>query len=168
MPLSIPSKPGSYALHLNLVGNQILQVGSLGEYEFPSGEYIYLGSALGPGGLQARLGRHLRGDGRHHWHIDWLRAKAVVAGYYFLVTNRRLECLWSQALMKFPKTTVPVPRFGASDCRIHEKPCLAHLVRLNHGRHQETIQGILSMTSESGVSYCNFTSDSQSELGYIE
>ena len=25
-------------------------------------------------GLQARVGRHLRGDGTRHWHIDYLRA----------------------------------------------------------------------------------------------
>jgi Uri superfamily endonuclease len=164
---SIPSETGSYALHLTLAAPQSLQVGRLGEFEFPSGEYIYLGSALGSGGLQARLGRHIRGDGSSHWHIDWLRANSLVAGYYFLVTNQRLECLWSEALMNSPQATVPVPRFGASDCRDPENPCLAHLVHLNHGRHSESIQEILSRKSGSEVSYYEFTSDSQSELGYI-
>ena len=165
---SIPPESGNYALHLTLADTQSLQVGRWGKFEFPSGEYVYLGSALGPGGLQARLSRHLRGDGRSHWHIDWLRAEAVVTGYYYLITNQRLECKWSQALINTPNASVPVPRFGASDCNNHESPCLAHLVRLNHGGYQETIQEILSMTSGLEVSYYDFTSDSQSELGYIE
>jgi len=153
---------------MTLADTQSLQIGRLGEFEFLSGEYLYIGSALGPGVLQARLGRHLRGDGRHHWHIDWLRARVVVTGYYYLITNQRLECEWSQVMMDSSKATVPVPRFGASDCRNHESPCLAHLVHLNQVGHPETIQEILSMTSGSEVRYCNFTSDSQSELGYIE
>lgn len=157
---SIPSENGIYALHLTLPDTQSLQVGRLGMFAFPPGEYIYFGSALGPGGLKARLGRHIRGDGRQHWHIDWLRKVADVTGFYFLVTNRRLECLWSQALMKSPQVTIPVPCFGASDCRDHENPCLAHLVHLSQGGNPEIIQEILSRTSGSGVSYSKFTSDS--------
>ena len=165
---SLPPVFGSYALHLNLGKTHRLQVGRLGEYRFPAGDYIYLGSALGPGGLQARLGRHLRGDGRYHWHIDWLRAISVVIGCYYLETNSRLECLWSQELINYPKAGVPVPRFGASDCRSSEKPCAAHLVWFKSGTHPESFQGILSVTSGSKVEYRKFTSDSQSELGYLE
>lgn len=168
MHSSIPLKPGSYALRIFLANKQNIKVGSLGEQEFFPGEYIYLGSALGPGGLRARLGRHLRGDGRHHWHIDWLRAEAVVTGYYFLVTDRRLECQWSQALMEYPNVRIPVPRFGASDCRGMKNSCPAHLFRLEPGRYQESIQKKLSKASGLEVIYCQFTSDSQAGMGYIE
>jgi len=41
------------------------------------GLYVYVGSACGPGGLRARLARHLCGRRRRlHWHID----KLIVAG----------------------------------------------------------------------------------------
>ena len=153
--LSIPSAPGCYALQLHLGNPQSLQVGRLGEYKFPTGDYIYLGSALGPGGLKARLGRHLRGDGRLHWHIDWLRTISVVSGYYFLETELSLECHWSRALMTYLGVNVPVPRFGASDCRTSEGSCSAHLVLINPDMTPEIIREVLSKPSGSEVVYRN-------------
>jgi Uri superfamily endonuclease len=168
MHFSIPPASGCYALQLHLADTQRFQVGRLGEYKFPAGDYIYLGSAIGPGGLQARLGRHLRGDGHPHWHIDWLRAITVVKGFYYLETKLPLECLWSQVLISCPEARVPVPRFGASDCKSSEKPCAAHLVWFKSGVHPESIQEVLSVTTGSEVVYRKFTSDSQSQLGYLE
>ena len=74
---SLPPGPGSYLLWLYLPQSQDLSIGKLGTFKFPAGEYIYLGSAHGPGGLRARLGRNLRGSGAVHWHIDGLRAGKV-------------------------------------------------------------------------------------------
>jgi Uri superfamily endonuclease len=166
--LSIPSAPGCYALQLHLENPQSLQVGRLGEYKFPAGDYIYLGSALGPGGLKARLGRHLRVDGRLHWHIDWLRTISVVSGYYFLESELSLECHWSQRLMTYPGVSVPAPRFGSSDCKTKEKPCAAHLVWFKSGAHLASIHKILSTASGSKVVYRKFQSGSQSQLGHLE
>ena len=168
MPPSIPVLPGSYALQLRLADQQELQVGRLGKFDFPPGEYVYIGSALGPGGLQARLNRHLRGCGRVHWHIDWLRAKALVTGYYFIISDSRFECVWSQALTNHPFVKVPAHGFGASDCREANNPCPAHLVGFKPGRSQMKIRAILSQVSGLPVTYRKFTSDSQSDLGYIE
>ena len=112
----IPPEPGIYSLILNLSTPRIIQIGKLGQFTFPPGEYVYIGSAMGPGGLQARLSRHLRGDGRPHWHIDWLRVVTDVLGYCFLMTESLLECRWGQALAGDPGASIPVPRFGASDC----------------------------------------------------
>ena len=37
------------------------------------GLYAYVGSAWGPGGLVARVGRHMRGRFKKpKWHVDWL------------------------------------------------------------------------------------------------
>lgn len=168
MPPSIPANPGSYALQLSLADQQELQVGRLGRFDFSPGGYVYLGSALGPGGLQARLGRHLRGNGTPHWHIDWLRAKALITGYYFIASNKWFECVWSQALINLPFARVPVLGFGASDCKDSDNRCPAHLVWLEPGSYQMKIQEVLSQVSGSQVAYRKFTSDSQSELGYIE
>jgi Uri superfamily endonuclease len=130
--VAIPRKPGAYGLHLHLYQPKEILIGRLGSHLFPAGGYLYLGSAFGPGGLAARLGRHLRGGSHPHWHIDALRAVSQVKGYCYLVRQSPtkptpLECLWSQALTRLPGTRVPAPGFGASDCR---SGCPAHLVAL--------------------------------------
>jgi len=121
----LPALPGSYALRLRLAKDSILQVGRLGQFRFSRGDYIYLGSALGPGGLRARLGRHLRGDGRLRWHIDTLREAAQVFGFHYIISPLSLECRWAQALVAMPGSSMPVPGFGASDCH---SGCRAHLI----------------------------------------
>ena len=100
-------------------------IGRLGSFCLPAGHYFYVGSARGAGGLQARVGRHLRGDGAQHWHIDYVRDVAVVREVFYTVTDRTLECKWSQALAQLPYACIPVPYFGASDCR---SGCRAHLI----------------------------------------
>ncbi len=130
---TIPQCPGSYALWLHLHQAQNLTVGKLGYFTFPTGDYVYLGSARGSGGLRARLGRYLRGDGKPHWHIDHLRAAAQVNGFGYTIHRRDTiyrvpaECDWSQKLASLPETSIPVPGFGSSDCR---SSCPAHLVYL--------------------------------------
>jgi len=54
------AEPGTYALLLKLDKQERITVGRLGTFDFPAGYYLYVGSALGPGGLQARLARHRR------------------------------------------------------------------------------------------------------------
>jgi len=124
---------------------------------FPSGNYLYLGSARGPGGLRARLGRHLTNEYcRPHWHIDYLRQIAQpVAVYYYVIRNEvkniltrsnesPIECLWSQTLASQAFVRIPVTRFGASECR---KRCGAHLVYYDTdlvGFSPQSIQKILN------------------------
>ena len=124
---TLPTECGSYALHLRLVRSRVPQIGRLGRFTFPAGEYIYVGSALGAGGLRSRVGRHLRGDGKSHWHIDYLRSVARVVNCLYTVSDEPLECVWSQALAALPGATMPVPGLGSSDCR---SGCGSHLVRL--------------------------------------
>ena len=158
--IAIPRQTGTYALHLWLCHPQCAQIGKLGEFNFLPGDYLYIGSALGPGGLQARLSRHLRGESHHYWHIDWLRAITEVVGFYYLMKSSHSECLWSQALLDYPGVSVPVPRFGASDCRTSGKSCAAHLVRFESGMHTDNVGEHLSEISGSDVIYRRFTSDS--------
>jgi Uri superfamily endonuclease len=100
---------------------------------FFQGDYLYLGSACGPGGLQARLRRHLLGSEKIHWHIDFLRRAAGVRVYWYLPSNVvcrdkiPLECLWSQALVELKGAWLPAPGFGASDCHAG---CRSHLVAI--------------------------------------
>ena len=119
----IPSTPGTYALYLYLSSHYTLQVGQLGTFRFPAGAYIYIGSAFGPGGLRARLNRHLNTRRSHFWHIDYLLSIANIFCVYYLVSEHRYECLWSQALATQPDVFIPAPGFGSSDCGI----CTTHL-----------------------------------------
>lgn len=128
LPAFPPQEPGAYALELWLEHETNLRVGRLGEARFPAGGYIYLGSARGPGGLQARLKRHILCSGRAiHWHIDHLRRISRFSACAYLATTEAvaIECLWSQALSAHPGAQIPLPGFGASDCR---SGCPAHLV----------------------------------------
>ena len=123
---TLPVAPGTYALALRLA--IAADIGTAGRrVRLPPGLYVYVGSAHGPGGLRARLGRHLRGDGRPRWHIDALRAVAEVVGWHVAVSPLRLECAWAQSLAHLPGAAIPVPGFGATDCRA---ACPAHLVLL--------------------------------------
>jgi Uri superfamily endonuclease len=115
-------EPGIYCLIFENPA-AVLEVGRLGAVGFRSGYHVYVGSALGPGGL-ARVARHLRlgrnRDRRSHWHVDRLlldsrfRLAAVVTGE----TGRRLECALARAI-----GGDIVAGFGATDCR-----CGSHLV----------------------------------------
>jgi Uri superfamily endonuclease len=147
---SLPAQPGIYAFQLSLLEARNINVGGLGNWVFPPAEYIYVGSALGPGGLNSRLGRHLRRESKKtHWHIDYLRNTAeVTAICYFTTKNYKitetahisgllnpesLECRLLQALTEHPGAHIPIPGFGSSDCRMK---CPAHLVAFSHSCKQ--------------------------------
>lgn len=130
--LDLPALPGAYVLEFILSQQAEITVGRPGQASFPAGALFYLGSARGPGGLKARLGCHLQPVklATPHWHIDSLRAVARVRALAYLIQPAAmpvapLECLWSQALAQLPGSCLPLPGFGASDCR---KGCPAHLV----------------------------------------
>lgn len=141
-------------LHLQLKQATIIHIGASGEVRFAEGDYLYVGSAFGPGGVRARLSRHLQGKGNMHWHIDALRGAAhPVGGCYFIPTMIKryqppaeemplwsFECRWSQALAALPEVSAPVPGFGASDCRSR---CISHLLMIDPSRSLSVIDGLL-------------------------
>ena len=151
----LPVQPGTYALILELVESRTLEVGQLGGFTFPAGFYVYMGSARGPGGLRGRLSRHLRWNGKPHWHIDHLATLAVMRGYVFFVFGckeggfRPTECAWSQALITLPGAAIPAPKFGASDC---QAGCPAHLVHFPILRSWEELSAVLK-PSEGGLHF---------------
>ena len=117
------SDPGTYALLLHAEETQSIEVGALGTMTVRPGWYVYVGSAFGPGGLQARVQRHVRGDGALHWHVDYLRAVTTLASVWYTHDPERRECTWATLLRKASSSHVPMEGFGASDCG-----CPAHLV----------------------------------------
>ena len=133
-PADIPALPGSYALVLRLQHPINLPVGRVGVFTFPPADYVYFGSACGPGGLRARLQRHLLGSVHPHWHIDFFRNASTLHSVFFLPAHSlpasslvSLECTWSQAAATALSAFIAAPGFGASDCR---HGCPAHLVGL--------------------------------------
>lgn len=137
----LPVSHGTYAVHLSVSLARLISIGRLGQYRVPLGDYFYLGSARGAGGLRARVGRHLRGDGALHWHIDTLRAAAEVCEAFYTVTDTPLECVWSQALAQLPDAFIPVPHFGSSDCR---SGCSAHLIGFRSAASPDQITAALA------------------------
>jgi Uri superfamily endonuclease len=121
-----PERPGTYVLILNLSRPLVIRVGRLGRFQFPAGWYAYIGSAHSPGGLAARLRRHLRASKPLHWHVDYLRAHARPVEIWYIAGNHKRECAWAQGLARLPGASIPAPRFGASDCR-----CATHLVHFS-------------------------------------
>jgi len=128
--VSWPSDGGTYLLLLAVQSNQELEVGRLGPCKLEAGSYVYVGSAQGPGGLAARLRRHLRADKGIHWHIDYLTVRFPVIGIVAQVGSPSHECRWVRHLLAIPDATVAIPGFGSSDC---QERCPAHLIRLPSG-----------------------------------
>ena len=97
-------------------------IGALGEIAFRKGWHIYIGSALGTGGLK-RLERHIalfEEKNKHpKWHVDYLLTNDNFPLRYAVsaTTPLRLECLLASAL-----GGESVPLFGCSDCT-----CSSHL-----------------------------------------
>jgi sugar fermentation stimulation protein A len=120
---------GAYLLVLRLAEPCRIEVGGLGGVDFAAGHYVYVGSAMR--GLAARMARHLRLRKRHHWHVDYLRARADRAEVLAVRSSRREECALAEAV---GKVLAPGPAgFGCSDCG-----CATHLF---HGGADHPLDG---------------------------
>ncbi len=123
----VSSGPGAYVLLIELGAPLALEVASLARAVLPAGRYAYCGSAYGPGGLKARIGRHLRQGKALRWHVDRLTAAGRIVD--FRAVPGGCECDLLARVLEMPGASVPVPGFGATDCRA----CPAHLVALPAG-----------------------------------
>ena len=92
----LPAAPGAYVLLLTANAPVVLNMPRFGKFTLAAGQYAYVGSAHGPGGLRARVGRHLRAEKPLHWHIDYLTAALPVMHVIIVVVTNgaRLECTW--------------------------------------------------------------------------
>ncbi len=120
----IPPEGVAYALIVVLEDAVEIGFGRRGAAWFPAGCYGYGGSAHGPGGGRARLGRHFRRGKPYRWHIDRLTEAGRFAGAW---TSREMsECDIVRLMRHLPGAQSGPPGFGASDCRA----CDSHLVFL--------------------------------------
>jgi Uri superfamily endonuclease len=112
-------QPGTYGLVLASTKAAPIAIGKLGSLQLQPGFYVYIGSAHGPGGLRARLAHHLEPTGRPHWHIDCLRAHANPEEVWYCYDRISREHRWAYCLGLQQGASVPLARFGASDCLCH-------------------------------------------------
>lgn len=82
-------------------------------------------AAAGPGGLRARVSRHMRSYKRPHWHIDALTSQHQPVAAVMREGEGARECTWVQDLVAMAGASVPANGFGSSDCR---SACPAHLL----------------------------------------
>jgi Uri superfamily endonuclease len=107
----------TYQLSIKVRGPVRIRVGRLGTFLFPSGLYIYTGSAKR--NLEARIARHLRKEKAIRWHIDWLLSAPGVK-VAAVKRSSKGECALNQKISGIDIA----PGFGASDCR---NGCESHL-----------------------------------------
>ena len=114
--------PGTYALLLRSTEDAVIGVGKLGEFHLRTGLYIYVGSALGPGGVRGRLAHHMRSAEHPHWHIDYLRYHTSLDEIWCCYCRESLEHAWAEHFAGFKGGSIPLAGFGSSDC-----DCVSHL-----------------------------------------
>ena len=119
---TIKKETGNYILVLYNEQPQKIEVGKLGTVKLKKGYYLYVGSALGPGGVQARVKRHSQQHKKMHWHIDYLRKVTTLEEIWYLYSNKRYEHYFADLFQQTESMSVPLVGFGASDCN-----CQAHL-----------------------------------------
>ena len=99
--------------------------GALGRLELPADRfYLYVGSAFGPGGVQARVTRHMGSTKRSRWHIDYLLSRAPAARVWAACTevpDREHE--WVGILKAQMGLADSIAGFGSSGCE-----CRTHLL----------------------------------------
>ncbi|MBU7005001.1 MAG: DUF123 domain-containing protein [Theionarchaea archaeon] len=87
------------------------------------GIYCYVGSAFGPGGLKARVSRHLRHEKPLRWHIDYLTTSSHFVPRKVFASDKRAECDLAFLLAEIFRGH---SGFGSSDCR-----CPTHLFAID-------------------------------------
>jgi Uri superfamily endonuclease len=75
----------------HVVENVLVTIAGRSPTELTAGRFLYCGSANGPGGLSARLARHMRHGKSVHWHIDQLTERGIITGSWIVPNGRQCE-----------------------------------------------------------------------------
>lgn len=137
--LLLRPEPGTYVLLFDLAEPVRIHPGRLGSFVLEAGTHGYVGSALGSGGVRARVGRHVRVarmGGGGHWHLDALLRIHPPREAWVGYGERRMEHRWARRLLSATGNEVGIPGFGASDC-----DCPGHLIRVAPARRSRVSPG---------------------------
>jgi Uri superfamily endonuclease len=131
----LPEK-GVYTLIILMRTSDDIAVGRLGTFTFPKGYYAYTGSAMAS--LRKRAERHAKKTKTKHWHVDFLLTDdfTELTSAVASSAKQNIECQANEALLAIAGTSIPVPGFGASDCR---RGCKSHLIYFGERKPQEKI-----------------------------
>jgi len=138
----IPNTPGAYGFVTRLQEPLQLDIGKFDRVILNKGLYFYGGSAYGPGGLKARLGRHIRPKSSLHWHIDHITSKGRLIALGIVAGGSECALVAQAAAMR--NAEFPVPGFGSSDC----STCQSHLVKLKRVRDIQQIFAAAGVTKK--------------------
>lgn len=87
------------------------------------GYYVYIGSAFGGGGIEKRVGRHLKREKPKRWHLDFVTTSEVFEFLsYVPFYGKRIECNLAGLFENNGELFEPVKGFGCTDCS-----CKSHL-----------------------------------------
>ena len=111
----LTTAPGAYLLVIDLDAPLALDVPRGRAATLAAGRYGYCGSAYGPGGIGARVHRHLRRVKAIRWHIARLTASGRIVAVQAEPGGD--ECALMDSLRALPGVSMPIPGFGSSDCR---------------------------------------------------
>lgn len=125
MEITFASNKGVYSLVVQLFRRQSLEIGRLGTFNFPTGFYVYVGSAQN--NLEYRIRRHLQQEKKVRWHIDYLLQYGQVVSVHTYAGEKKKECILSREIGNMKGVSIPVKGFGSSDCT-----CNAHLYHFRH------------------------------------
>lgn len=129
---------GSYIICIQLTRPKSIAVGALGTCSFPSGLYVYVGSARNS--MVARVERHKRLAVQKvaipHWHIDHLLVDPHCRWLGAAFFENKPECKTAAWIAGMDGATAPVEGFGSTDCH---HGCKAHLYLLR----QQTVTAFL-------------------------
>lgn len=109
-----------YALLIYLPHATQINVGKLGEFVFPAGFYVYVGSARR--NLASRIARHRRKEKRLHWHIDYLLQHAEVKEVVIYKDMATYEDVVSY-VTPYEGDTLKTHTCGNALCRSKETSC---------------------------------------------
>ncbi len=109
---------GAYCLIMSLDKDVRMGVGKLGEFNFPKGYYVYVGSAMK--NLKQRVARHFRDNKKLKWHIDYFLENASLLRAFVYPSRRRLESKIAKIFedeVKSGRANIIVKKFGATDTK---------------------------------------------------
>lgn len=96
-----------------------LQIGKLGEFNFPPGYYLYVGKDKR--NIRERVARHISKKKNNRWHIDYL-SKSVMPVFMQIIPDASSECSLIEKLIELGGNAI-ASGFGSSDCQ-----CKSHLL----------------------------------------
>jgi Uri superfamily endonuclease len=103
----LPDQHGTYALVLACHKTGPVRIGRLGTMQLREGFFVYVGSAFGTGGLEARVRHHLRPAARPHWHVDYLRAACDLVEVWYTTDAACHEHDWARSMASLPGASAP-------------------------------------------------------------